>query len=352
MSISRTRKIRFVGFANSGKEELLKRINDLKTLPDSLRDYYSDFARPSTIYVEKDINDITYNPVVVSFCFVFCINTAEAFHVQFNAIKNILQNHPNEPYWLYVFGAGVLNVPTLKNLILEKIEHQLKFFTPEMGRPQILLSTCNDKELESFVQATLVTTPVNKVEEEKTEEQTHLDNPNYSYCDAFDKLDNTDVSGFTPLEIKILKQSMTKTVKDILEKIHDDNEYNTNLDSYNEYIELFNKVTNSKILSAHNRYPTLDKIFKKKFLGTQQKLLGMIRADALNELHSKVNDEDVDQADLLQTINDAKTKPIFNMHRSNLPTLFRPDQTNAFKTLSQLAAYVIERIKNIVRPAV
>ncbi len=347
-------KILFVGVSKTGKKELLQRIKNLPILPLPYKNYYDEYATPITISLDDALNDLNknyQNSPFSSLRFVFCVIARDDLSKQFDAIKKILQYYPKKPYWIYVYGIGGANWPSFNKIVFRRIERYLKPLSPDLGRPQILLCSCNDRELESFVQATLDTNPVNaNVEEQKQLEQTHRVIP--SYCTEFDRLDNTDVSGFSPLEIKILKNSMSKAVENILEKISEDIGINTNLDSYNEYNELFDKVTNSKILSAHNSYPTLDRIFRKKLLGTQQKLLGMIRADALDELRSKVNEEGVNQADLLQTINDAKTKPIFNMHRSNLPSFFRPDQTNAFKSLGKLAGYVVDRIQNIARVAV
>jgi hypothetical protein len=106
---------------------------------------------------------------------------------------------------------------------------------------------------------------------------------------------------------------------------------------------LYDLIKKSNVLNIH-KFPRLDDKLGITITNTQQKILGMIRGDALHVFRSRVQSiaampDDDDCANLKyinNSIDGAMNSQLFCEHRSNLPSFFRPKVTNSVKELNEL----------------
>jgi hypothetical protein len=356
--MANNRKSYVVGLAKSGKKTLLNKIKDNQALPDYLRVFYQSNATTVMLSTNEPIT------VIDSQRLVLYIDPTIGLVSQFQQIENLLTfltlgKKARLQYWLYISKVDQLTKMNLKEkeYTISEINKLLERFSAKIGRPKsILLSDCDDDTFKNFVQTTVAELGIEPVKEEERKEgeeeqivasEMILDGIIQNFRASFDKIENEYYRVNRPSNsfLTIKKKQIFSLVESTLDGMRNDApnaEAEIDLSIYQKYESLYHMIKTSKVLLIHKN-PKIDDILRIKIPETQQKILGMIREEALyvynSKLHSFVQKPDFkhDNYNILSdSVSDALRSSLFNEHRSNIPNFFRPKVTNSVKELEGL----------------
>jgi hypothetical protein len=371
------KRVLIVGIPKSGKHSLLAALTTAgqTNFNSDVRNFYKEATQtvkilpPDYDYERKLftlMDAIQQENKIIKM--VFCLDPTDFFTTQLNSLQTILEHakglKQKIEYIIYVSKVDVLNKGDVEILEIN-IARIVGEFLPSIPQPREIIYS--DKNLvPPLMQVQLLIQSLNKLfhieiedkcenalpgqysvaddKQEPTVKQKHLNH----FLQVFPTLEHEQPSIAEIVSIKQSIISHTEYCLDELKRIiivQDNYKF-----SFSDFTLFFDTVKNSDILKIHQN-KTLEKLGVINILGTQQKLLKLIRAAALNAF-----DEDLQITliansakaydpmfydSLLALIDDAKKLELFASHRSNLPRLFLPSQTDSCKQLDNIKQTIL-----------
>jgi hypothetical protein len=350
-------RVQFIGNPQCGKKAFLEYIQDNVLIDEPMKLFFRQNAYCNTILPQDDIDkiikdcDLDFNYAKQPRHWVFCIDPTTDANVQLTNIALIvsyIQKSKNilVPYSLLITKMDTVAVP----IIVEKFTRLFqKEGSADLPRPLQTMYCGKDnspKHAKNYVtnilrvsrtEITIARTAAGVVN------PATLDEVMERFQKEFEELDEMCFDN-----VSAQKRKIYNLVRDTLRELQLNNSDEKPISDRFEL--LFEKVFNSNVLRIHQN-PRRDKALGINILGTQQKLLGMIRTEALDDLRrnftrienkAEVHNEDLEF--LVDEIDRAKKMPVFNMHRSNIPSFLRPKNTEAVSELELIAKKYSNRL--------